>query len=334
MRTLTSPHDLLAAVPFLIGYHPENSLVLISLEQGRVGLAMRIDYPTEVDPEQIELLLLHLRREDCDGVLIVAYAPEGIDPAHEISSALALHVGIAGLRVQESLLVREGRWRSLMCRDFECCPLEGRVLPEFSDSAVTAGQVADGVPLPFNGSDSLRASLYAKSPSIALLTALATYHPIDYSRKNFQSLQREGAVAVNQLVEKFREDGILVNESLVAQVLVRLLDLQVRDYALGIATDENQELLISLWRWLTSIAPQGFAAAPATLYAELVYEHGEGALAARALERAFDDDSTYQLAKLLRRSFAAGWEPSNFRQMRSELHPKICQALFAEEIVE
>ncbi len=32
MTTLTSPHDLLAAVPFLIGYHPENSLVIIAIK--------------------------------------------------------------------------------------------------------------------------------------------------------------------------------------------------------------------------------------------------------------------------------------------------------------
>ncbi len=44
MTTLTSPHDLLAAVPFLVGYHPTNSLVVIALNGETIGMAMRIDY--------------------------------------------------------------------------------------------------------------------------------------------------------------------------------------------------------------------------------------------------------------------------------------------------
>ena len=32
MTTVKTPHDLLAAVPFLIGYHPTDSLVLISVK--------------------------------------------------------------------------------------------------------------------------------------------------------------------------------------------------------------------------------------------------------------------------------------------------------------
>ena len=48
MSTLTSPHDLLAAVPFLIGYHPSNSLVLVALKDDSVGMAMRVDLPDEV----------------------------------------------------------------------------------------------------------------------------------------------------------------------------------------------------------------------------------------------------------------------------------------------
>ncbi|MSV78281.1 MAG: DUF4192 family protein, partial [Actinobacteria bacterium] len=41
MTTLTSPHDLLTAVPFLVGYQPEDSLVLIGLKDDLVGMAMR-----------------------------------------------------------------------------------------------------------------------------------------------------------------------------------------------------------------------------------------------------------------------------------------------------
>ena len=42
MTTLTSPHDLLAAIPFLIGYHPENSLVLVALKDDNERLRKRL----------------------------------------------------------------------------------------------------------------------------------------------------------------------------------------------------------------------------------------------------------------------------------------------------
>ena len=330
MTTLTNPHDLLAAVPFLIGYHPEDSLVLLSIRDQSVGVAMRIDFPEEVDRDQIEVLIAHLRRQECDGVLVVAYLPDGAATPNPISQALCIEISAVGINLHESLEVRGGRWRSIICGDEVCCPPEGNPLPEFTSSPVTAEHVAEGVALPYSDVHELRSSLYAKEPSVALLAELAQIDPIDYFAPDFNRLQREGALAVDRLIAEFDEKGVEVGRDLVALVLVRLRDLQIRDYALGIADSENHLLLTSLWRWLTSLAPQGFAAAPATLYSELMYESGEGAIATRALERALADTPDYPLAKLLRRTYAAGWEPSQFRQMRSELHPRICQALFAD----
>ena len=70
MTTLTSPIDLLAAVPFLIGYAPEKSLVLIGLRGDEMSLAMRVDYPEDVDLDQIDTLANHLVREKSDGALL------------------------------------------------------------------------------------------------------------------------------------------------------------------------------------------------------------------------------------------------------------------------
>ena len=74
MTTLTSPHDLLAAIPFLIGYHPQNSLVLVSLKEDAVGMAMRVDLPTDSVIESYDLLASHFVREEAQAAPIVAYA--------------------------------------------------------------------------------------------------------------------------------------------------------------------------------------------------------------------------------------------------------------------
>ena len=84
MTTLTSPIDLLAAVPFLIGYAPENSLVLVGLRADEMSLAMRIDYPEDVDLDQIDTLANHLVKEKSDGALLVAYLPDEVMDAESL----------------------------------------------------------------------------------------------------------------------------------------------------------------------------------------------------------------------------------------------------------
>ena len=151
---------------------------------------------------------------------------------------------------------------------------------------------------------------------------------IDYAGDDVTAHQREGANAINEMAIAFSKDQKIEDKSVVALVLVRLLDLQVRDYAMGMTTEETSDQLWDMWRYLLRLAPQGHVAPVAVIFATMSYERGDGALAQRALDRAMEDAPGYQMAKLLRRTFAAGWPPSAFTQMRADLHPKICAAIF------
>ena len=71
MTTLTSPHDLLAAIPFLIGYHPTDSLVLVSIKDDGVGMAMRVDYPVLQDEAFYDAFAAHCATDGAEGALIV-----------------------------------------------------------------------------------------------------------------------------------------------------------------------------------------------------------------------------------------------------------------------
>jgi hypothetical protein len=325
---LTSPHDLLAAVPFMVGYHPVDSLVVMALRESRVAMAMRVDYPSQEAMEEIsQRIVAHLLREQSSEAIIVGYLPADLsdpDPLAYLKECISSR----GILVKEAIEVRAGRFRSSICPDFACCPPEGNPLPPLSDSRITAEQVAAGNPLPFLDLDELKSSIAATPVDRELVREIKKISEIDYEADGVNELQREGANALNKLLEEFTSHGIEVQKELIALVLVRLLDLQVRDYAMGMATPETTDLLWDMWRWILRIAPRGYVAPVSTIFATMTYERGEGALAQRALDRAFDDDPKYQMAKLLRRTFAAGWPPSAFSQMRAELHPKICEALF------
>jgi len=155
---------------------------------------------------------------------------------------------------------------------------------------------------------------------------------IDYEKDDVLSLQRQGAIAVNKLVAEFMEKGEVADTSVIALSLVRFRDLQVRDYAMGLANAENKDKLFNLWYWLMNFAPTGYIAPVACIFATCAYEASESELAHHALDRALADCPNYPLALLLRRVFCAAWPSSSFAVMRGELHPRICATLFGGSI--
>ena len=161
---------------------------------------------------------------------------------------------------------------------------------------------------------------------------LSKLNEINYDGDDVLKQQRLGAIAVNQLVANFaltkHEDDL----ELITFVLVRLKDLQVRDYAMGLVTDEKIDQQFNFWYWLMSSAPKGYIAPVACIFAACAYESGESDLAHKALDNAFADQISYPLAVLLRRVFFSGWPAQSFAAMRSQLHPKICASLFGGSI--
>jgi hypothetical protein len=329
MTTLTSPHDLLAAIPFLIGYHPQNSLVLVSLKDDAVGMAMRVDMPSDIAAESYDLLASHLIREEADAALIVAYvAGDAIDPESVLINTSAALVR-AGIDIQESLIVRNNRFRSMLCSDSTCCPPEGNQIPDLDSSRIAAEHVIAGHPMPFESVDGLVQSIAAIPSSFenGWQDEVQEFW-VSSDSEEIQDLQRDGATAIIDLVGEYREGRRAEDRELVARVIGRLSDIQVRDFALGSHTDETGQIYWCMWLDLLRIAPRGFVAPIASLFAAMAYERGEGALAHKALDRALNDDDQYSLALLLRRVFTAGWPPQSFTAMRAELHPKVVAGIF------
>ena len=161
---------------------------------------------------------------------------------------------------------------------------------------------------------------------------IARVSEIDYEGDEVLTQQRIGAVAVNDLVVRFNELGESDDYELLALVLVRFKDLQVRDYAMGLATAENKDELFNLWHWLMNLSPKGYIAPVACIFSACAYESGETDLAHNGLLSALADCPNYPLALLLRRVFTAGWPADSFAQMRAQLHPKICTSLFGGSI--
>ena len=332
MTTLTSPHDLLAAIPFLIGYHPSNSLVLVAIKEGTVSMAMRVDYPSQQNSDAYDLLAHHIKLDGAESALMIAYVPtetgEDIATGAEVLGYLAISLLKNAIEIRESIEVIGNRWRSVICEDISCCPPEGNPLPDFESSRVAAEQVMSGRTMPFIDVTELADSI-AQLPNLGpeFIAQVESYFVhedcIDLNEK-----QRDGATAVVDLGQLYESGRGSSDPDLVAQVIGRLSDIQVRDFALGIHTEETLDAYWAMWKELLRIAPNGYVAPIASIFAAVAYESGQGALAHKALDRALIDNPGYSLALLLRRVFSAGWPAAAFIQMREQLHPKVKSAIF------
>ena len=340
MTTLTSPHDLLAAIPFLIGYHPENSLVVVSLKDETVGMAMRVDYPEHLPEAAYDLLASHLLRDQSQGALIVAYVPKDRIDGEDVLRELAEALSRVDIKVQESICVKNGRYRSVICRDRQCCPHDGTEVPQINSSRIALEHVFQGKPMPFPNVETLIQSLepLPLARQTEWIAAVENFAPAaNQSQPEMTELQisqaltlfqRDGAGAVIELAETFDLHGGSHDRDLMARVIGRLGDIQVRDFALGCYDLQTQESYFLMWRHLIKIAPQGYVAPIASLFGAIAYEQGDGALAKCALDRALMDQPGYSLALLLRRVFNADWPISSFAALRQELHPKVCAGIF------
>ena len=57
----TSPTDLLAMVPYLLGFHPDRSVVMLTLGRARTPVHARQDLPDGLDdPEELSALVAEL----------------------------------------------------------------------------------------------------------------------------------------------------------------------------------------------------------------------------------------------------------------------------------
>ena len=92
-----------------------------------------------------------------------------------------------------------------------------------------------------------------------LLAELTKISEIDYEQDP-APLQRQGAEAVIDFIADFSADGVVRDKGLVALVLTRLKDLQVRDFALGSGDYREPRTLLQCLELVIAFCPRGFIA--------------------------------------------------------------------------
>ena len=310
------PADFLAVIPYLLGFHPAESLVVVLSRRGRVLLTARLDLPpagqqAPVAAQVRQLVVQH----GVDELVLVGYGDD--EPATRTTLA-QLHVRLAvAVPVREVVLVSRARWWSLSCRT-GCCPVEGAVFdPEahpLAAEAVYRGLVA-------GRSRADLEALVAGPPEEALPRLRGL---VSLARDRWGALGRPAAAQA--MADGVRE-GLASprgpDEAAAARLAVLALDLAVRDVAWAMVSRRTAEEHQRLWARVVAASPPEVASAPLGLLGATAWVGGNGALLNCCVERLERDDPDYTLGHLLADLSERALPPSLWDELAGGLRAEV-----------
>jgi hypothetical protein len=318
--TLRSPDAFVAALPFLVGFEPRSSCVVVWLRNGAVELTQRLDLPTSAEehPEWLAVLWSHVTTEVADE-LIAAFVSDGTSDDELVAGFLA-EAAARECVVRDVLHVEDGRWRSLLCSDTECCPPGGRVVDAAVAIEIAAEFAVVGrVPL---ADRAVMEAEFEEDPGLAAEVGSVLVLPRSRSGARFEKWRDRGIAAAGDALA----GGADATPAGRARVLVALGDVRVRDTVLWdlLRAPDPVRAAESLTLLLAG-APRGLAAPIGTCCAIAWWLAGDGARARMAVGRALADDPEYSLAALVDAGLRAGLPPAAWRDAMAGVSRHECR---------
>jgi Domain of unknown function (DUF4192) len=317
LTPLRTPTDVLAAVPYVLGFTPTDSLIVMGIRAKNLVFQARADLPPPPDAGVLATQLGEvLARQRVTGVVLVGYGPaETVEPTVEAVRDEAERRGITALEV---LRATGGRYWSYLCHDPRCCAPEGTPY-EVASSAVAASATVAG--LSPAGSRAELVARYAPVTGPAALAMRAATARADVRLAELLDGPTAGLSSSDLVGEAGREAvdktilrahlGAELTDDEVAWLALLLVNPAVRDYAWSrIGLDVAGQ--IELWSHIVRRVDPELAAAPATLLAYAAWRHGDGTVASIALDRARDADPNYAMAHLLADMIGRGIPPGDW----------------------
>lgn len=337
---ISGPAELLQAVPYLLGFHPTRSLVLVGLHDERLVVTARLDLTHAVIGGIPHAVSAMMRGGSTSFVAVIYDDDEDVgdvdldeldDDAEESHSqwdvvygALRVELRRLDAQLRDVLVVSDDHWWSLTCDDFECCPPEGRPLPDAPSSFTTAAMVEGVVALPTRTAvaeslaplpDAERAALHL---AIRDAERSAVKQTVDgHARRWELSLKR----AIFRAARDSDEPGWSAPpDETLARFGAALAVTSLRD-AVWLAVDGDRLDGRALWRELGRRLPGPYDAAPLFLFGWASWRAGDGALAGIAAERAIASNPNYHAADLLLAALRSGVDPRRMPKLRQPRTP-------------
>ena len=322
---LQSPDALVSSLPYLVGFRPEESLVLIWIAERRLLLTQRMDLPVgQPSTDYLSVIWGHEAARAADELIVIVAS--GTDAHESLVEAVGQEADGRGIDVRDVLVVRGPRWRSLLCRDTLCCPAEGRLVDPGTASRIAAEFAVLGVAPRRNREEVEREVRRDEDRAAAVAPA------IDEALRRIAIEDREAwrDAEADRLGDMLAQADLeLLPDIALASLIVGLTDVRVRDTLLWewvqLDADRLRDAHALLMR-ATRLAPAELTAPVATCGGVLAWLLGDGARALISVEHALDADGGYSLALLVRTALRAGLPPTLWRDSMWALSREDCRS--------
>ncbi len=303
---LSGPGDAIAMIPYLLGFTPSESLVVIALEgpRKRFGPCFRMDLVEDAEDvaDQADYVVALVRHHHFDPVMIFAFS-EQRELAEAALHAVQSKLSTDGVGLLDAIRADGSRWWSMSCSDPRCCGPEG-VPYDVDTSRVAAEAVLAGMQRAPDR-DSLRAQFAPLSRDRIDAVAEAAAHV------------QAGASPPPLVTAALHHPNSLTVER-IAELAVAVQQTRGRDEAWAMMTRANAERHLTLWRAVMQSVPDALLPPVGALAAFAAWLSGNGVLASHAAERVVEVDESYSMATLVIKALRASLNPSSWDTFRSE----------------
>jgi hypothetical protein len=290
--TAREPVDLIAVVPFLLGFHPEDSVVLLTFGAAETFHA-RVDLPDEPDEQAavVDMLAAVLARHGVRRAALLLYTEDAWVAATFHDAAVARLVP-DGVELIDVLRVARDRFHDGGDVDDPGTPYDVRT------HRFTAEQVLEGTVVHHNRAE-LAATLDPRDPADARAVADEAariadglFTPTGRERVDLAAHARW----VQQVVRHHVAAGSPLAVPDAARLLLLVALVEIRDVAWAEMTRAAAPAHVELWRDLARRCPRDLLPATTSLLAVAAWLSGHGALAWCALDRCASVDPEYSMA--------------------------------------
>ncbi len=306
---LNRPGALIAALPAVLGFVPERSLVLVTIDQAELGCVMRVDLSPGLlgSVDHIAEVAAAARP---DAAIAVVVDAEGADcrlcndEHRRLCEELRARLAVQDIELLDFHVVdtigRDGRWH--------CLDGSWGTVDDPSASPLAMAAVLDGRRL-YTGRDELL--------KVIAVTDAAASEALAEVIRDASDVDVDAASAVEVVLSSAARAaaGEELPEGALVRLACALMVPQVRDVLYALAVGDKGADAEALWAELSRVLPPPWRIEALVLLAFSAYARGDGPLAGVSLEAALRCDGTHRMAGMLDEALQSGMRPEQIREL-------------------
>ncbi|BDX32931.1 hypothetical protein TUM20985_34780 [Mycobacterium antarcticum] len=313
---LDRPAALIAALPAVLGFIPEKSLVLVTVDAGELGCVMRVDLSAQLSNALAQMADV-ASSSGPDGAIAVIVDDDGascrmcLDDHYALVEHLTERLDERDIDLLAAFVVDRleagGRW----CR-VDGHPGSGTIEDPMS-SPMAAAAVLDG------------RRLYARRAELQEVIATSDAARSEALRAALLQAEHDGDLRPDADARGDVEHALAMARALsggavpadgdLARLGCGLTDPRVRDTLYALAVGRDADRAEALWAMLARTLPEPWRVEALVLLAFSAYARGDGPLAGVSLEAALRVDERHRMAGMLDQALQSGMRPEQIREL-------------------